>query len=138
VSPVRGWRLTTYFGLLVLVVAVAAAAAIVYVFVQTDRDSRHAAKKDTSFAARTAAKDLGDGIALLQATVANVSASANVEQAASQASCTLTFGLSGGLGRGHVDILRPDGSVACSSRPRSGAKPLAGYAGATWLGRAKG
>jgi PAS domain S-box-containing protein len=136
-SPVRGLRLTVYFALLGLLVAVAAAAAIVYVFVQTDRDSRHAAKKNTNFAARTAAKDLADGLALIQATVANVAATPNVEQSAEQPTCALTFGLSGGLGHGHVDVIRPDGSVACSSRARSGTTPLTGYTGATWLARAK-
>jgi PAS domain S-box-containing protein len=131
-STNRGWGLTVYFALLVGVVALAATAAGVYVFVQTDRDSRHAAERDASFAAGAAAKDIGNGIATLEATTAGLAATPNIEQAAEQATCTLTFGLSGGLNRGHVDILRPDGSVACSSRTR-GNSPLKGYAGAGWL-----
>jgi PAS domain S-box-containing protein len=130
-----GWRLTVYFALLVAVVAVAAGAATVYVFVQTDRDSRHTAEHNAAFAATTAAKDLASGVATLKATVSNLAATPSIDQAAEQSSCTLTFGLSGGLGSGHIDIIRPDGSVACSSRPRQGKAPLEGYAGAEWLKR---
>jgi two-component system cell cycle sensor histidine kinase/response regulator CckA len=134
-EPARpGWRLTAYFAVLVAVVALAAAAASVYVYVQTDRDSRHAAEDRAQFAASTAAKQLAESIATLKATVAGLAATPNIEQAAAQPTCTLTFAL-GDLSRGHVDIVRPDGSVACSSRPRAGNKPLAGYAGADWLGK---
>ena len=131
----RGWRLTVYFALLVGAVALAAAAATVYVFVQTDRDSRRTAESNARFAARTAAKQLGDGIATLKTTVASLAAAPNIEQAAAQPACTLTFDL-GDLSRGHIDVLQPDGSVACSSRPREdGGKALAGYEGADWLAR---
>ena len=61
----------------------------------------------------------------LKTTVTGLAATPNVDQAAEQPSCTLSFGL-GGLSRGHVDVIRPDGSVACSSRPREGKAPLAG------------
>jgi PAS domain S-box-containing protein len=133
----RGWRLTAYFAVLVGVVAFAAAAASVYVFVQTDRDSRRDAENRAQFAASTAAKQLGDGIATLRATVAGLAATPNIEQAAAQPTCTLAFNL-GDLSRGHVDVLRPDGTVACSSRPRAGTKPLSGYAGAAWLDKVGG
>ena len=134
----RAWRLTSYFALLVAVMAVAAAAALVYVFVQTDRDSRAAALKDATFSAQAAVRDLGTGVATLRATVASLAATPNIDQAALQPSCTLSFGLSGGLSRGHVDILKPDGSVACSSRPRAGKAPPKGYAGSGWLKRVRG
>ena len=129
----RGWRLTAFFALPVAVFAFAAAAATVYVFVQTDRDSRSTAERSATFAARAAAKDLGNGVATLEATTAGLVATPNIDQAATQPSCTLTFGSTGGLSRGHVDILKPDGSVSCSSRPRTGKAPLQGYGGAAWL-----
>jgi PAS domain S-box-containing protein len=135
-SGARGRRLPVYFGLLVGLVALAAAAAVGYVFVQTDRDSRRTAESDARFAAVTAAKQLDDGIALLRATVTGIAATPQIEQAASQPACTLTFGL-GDLSRGHVEVLRPDGSVACSSRPRTGTAPLAGYAESEWLTTSK-
>ncbi|MFL5877960.1 MAG: ATP-binding protein [Solirubrobacteraceae bacterium] len=132
VTPSRGWRLKTYFALLVALFCVAAAAASIYVFVQTDRDSRKAAERDASFAATTAARQLGEGVSTIRSTVAGLAATPGIDQAAEQKSCTLSFALEG-LSRGHLDVLRPDGSVSCSSRPRSGAVPRTGYEGAPWL-----
>ena len=132
-SDHRGWRLTVYFALLVAVVAVAAAAATVYVFVQTDRDSRNAARANATFAAHAAAKDLADGAATLHATTASLAQTPNIDAAATDPNCRLTFGSTGGLSDGHVDILKSDGSVSCSSRPHTGKAPLEGYGGAAWL-----
>ena len=121
--------------MLVAVVVVAAGAATIYVFIQADRNSRARAERNATFAARTAAKELGDSVAGIRATVAGVAASPNIDQAAEQASCTLSFGVTGAVNTGHLDILRPDGSVACSSRPREGTPPLEGYAGEEWFQR---
>jgi two-component system cell cycle sensor histidine kinase/response regulator CckA len=129
-APRRGWRLTLYFAALVAVFAVAATAAGIYVFVQTDRDSRGAAESDARFAADTAARQLGEGVATVKATVAGLAATPNIEQAAAMPTCSLSFGV-GELSSGHLDVLRPDGMVACSSR--TGEKPLPGYVGAGWL-----
>jgi two-component system cell cycle sensor histidine kinase/response regulator CckA len=107
-------------------------AAVVYVFVQTGRDSRHTAEANARFAAATAAKELGSGIATLKATVDGIARTPNIEHGAAQPTCQLEFSL-GDLSRGHVDVIRPDGSVACSSRPRPAHGTLAGYAGARWL-----
>src|SRR5882724_7384873 len=91
------------------------------------------AEQNASFAAAAAAKDLGDGVATLKATTASLATTANVDAAATQPSCALTFGSTGSIASGHVDILKSDGSVACSSRPRTGKAPLPGYGGAGWL-----
>ena len=74
-------------------------------------------------------------MASLKQTVASLAATPSIDQAAEQPACTLSFGL-GGLSRGHVDVIRQDGSVACSSREHQGKAPLEGYAGAGWLKRA--
>ncbi len=132
-SSSRGWRLTVYFALLVALVSVAAAAATVYVFVQTDRDSRSTAKKDARYAADLAAKQLGDGIAIIRSTVATLAATPNIDQAALDPTCSLAFSIDNDGYRGHLDVLRPDGSVACSSRRPPGSPPVAGYKGAEWL-----
>jgi hypothetical protein len=129
-APRRGWRLTVHFAALVAVFALAAAAAAVYVFVQTNHDSRAAAESDARFAADTAARQLGDGLATVLATVSGIAATPNIEQAAALPTCSLAFGI-GELSSGHLDVLQPDGSVACSSR--TGEKPLPGYVGAGWL-----
>jgi hypothetical protein len=133
-----GPRLKSYFALLLALFATAAAGATVYVFVQSDRDGRAAAKHDATFAAKTVSKQVGDGVALLQETVQNLVSTPGIEQVYSKpADCTLTFGGTEGLGSGHIDILRSDGSVACSSRTPKGDEPLRGYAGAGWLETAR-
>jgi PAS domain S-box-containing protein len=128
--PQRGWRLTAYFAALVAVVALAAAAGIAYVSIQTDRDSRDSAERSARFAATTAAGQLGEAVATTEGTVSSLAAEPNLETAAERG-CALTFGL-GRLLHGHLAVLRPDGTVACSS-PR-GSVPKAGrYADAPWL-----
>ena len=122
-----------YFALCAAVLLLAAAAAVAYVFVQTDRDSRHVAESDAQYAASTAARQLGSGVATLKATVAQLAATPSIEAAAQQPTFSLAFDISD-LSRGHLDVLRPNGTVACSSRPRSGGKPRAGYEDARWLG----
>src|SRR5262249_9998337 len=122
-STGRGWPLTVYFALLVAVVAIGAAAAIVYVYVQTDRDSRRAAERNAGYSANVAATQLGEGIATVGSTVTGLAKTPNLAQAAEQPTCTLSFDV-GELSTGHLDVLRPDGSVACSSRPRA-ASPAA-------------
>jgi signal transduction histidine kinase/ActR/RegA family two-component response regulator len=104
---------------------------VVYVQVQSGRDARHQARADASFAARAAAKELGDQTALLRATVGQLTANPSVAQAAAHPEgCTLTFGVPG---QGHLDILRPDGAAVCSSRARGRDGRLAGYAGESWV-----
>ena len=49
---------------------VAAGAAVVYGRVQSSADAREAAQADARFAARLAAREIGEGIEVLQSTVA--------------------------------------------------------------------
>lgn len=49
--------------------------------------------------------------------------------------CTLTFAGIGGPDRSHLDLVRPDGTVACSSRPIA-AREGASYGRTSWLRRA--
>lgn len=126
-----------YFALLVVVFAVTSAAATAYVVVQSNRDGRRDAQRDARFAARTAASQLGRSIANLQASVKGVAATPDIEQALKgTGACALQFPPVGGLEAGHVEILRADGTVACSSRPAKGNAPPRGYERATWLRQA--
>ena len=123
--------------LAVLFVATAA-GAVVYVSIQSSRDGRADAEHDARFAARTAAGQLGNGIAVLRATVAQLAANPRVSDAFTRPEeCTLAFAGPDGVETGHIDIVRSDGAVACSSRPRKGGAPLAGYRGEAWLARAR-
>jgi len=131
------WRLKAYFAVLVMVFAVAAAGAAAYVFVQSDRDGRQETERAARFAARTTAEQVGEAVALLRATVESLAATPNLADAFERPEdCTLTFGGSGGIEAGHVDVLRADGSVACSSRPKEDDAPLPGYRGEAWLQQA--
>jgi signal transduction histidine kinase/CheY-like chemotaxis protein len=125
--------LRAYFALPVAVFAATAVGAIVYVSVQSGRDQRSQAVSAARFAARTAAGELGSAVKTLRATVRSVASAPGIERALTDPQqCTLQFQASGGM-TGHIDILRDDGSVACSSRGRSGG----GYGAAAWLGRAR-
>jgi two-component system cell cycle sensor histidine kinase/response regulator CckA len=133
----HGWRLKAYFAVLALLFAAAAAAAAVYVSVQSDRDGRQEAERDARSTAQTTAKEVGEAVAVLRATVENLAATPNLGDAfARPEDCALTFGGAGGVEAGHVDVLRPGGSVACSSRPKEGDAPVPGYRGEAWLQRA--
>jgi two-component system cell cycle sensor histidine kinase/response regulator CckA len=130
---VRGWPLSAYFVVLVGLFVVAAASTALYVSAQTERDGRRAAQADALFAAQTAAKQLGNQLALTEATVAQLASNPQITQVFSQTEpCSLTFGGISGPDRSHLDIVGADGVVACSSRPQSGAKPES-YSAAEWL-----
>jgi signal transduction histidine kinase/ActR/RegA family two-component response regulator len=133
----RGWSLRAHIALLVLVFLLTAAGAIAYVSAQSARDGRRDAEHDARFAARTAARELGGAVATLKATVKSVAGAPQIGRAlTSPQACTLQFEASGGMS-GHIDILRADGSVACSSRTGAAGRSRAGYQRAAWLSRAR-
>src|SRR5438270_4091882 len=130
----RRWaQLRIYFAMLAVSFVAAALAAAAYVDVQTGRDARRGAKADAHHAAAVASKQLGDDLALVRATAAGLAANPQIAGVlAHPAGCTLSFS-AGGAG-GHLDLLRDDGTVACSSLPSG--KRHGGYAGDSWLRRA--
>lgn len=131
----RRWPLRSYFLLLVGLFVAAAASAGVYVEIQTERDGRRAAEVEAKLAAQTAAKQLGSHIDLVQASVRQMAANPQTTQTLIRPEgCSLTFGGIAGPDRSHFDILRADGTVACSSRAPAGTR-LARYAG-SWVRRA--
>jgi PAS domain S-box-containing protein len=130
----RRWGLRAYFALLVVAFVAAAAGATAYVFVQTERDGRDGAERDARSAANTAATQLGSAVTALKTTVNGLAATPQIEKQTlgNPASCVLQFSTPG-TSSGHVDVLRADGTTACSSRPHKGTAPLPGYKGAWWL-----
>ncbi len=134
-----GWPLRAYFALLTLIFCVVAASAAAYVWRQSDRDARAAARSDAAFAARTAAGQLGSTLTDIRLAVTGLGPALRgtpIPKTLSTA-CTLTFGTGRGIEQGHIDVLRPDGVVVCSSRARPGMTSLPGYARASWLARAR-
>jgi PAS domain S-box-containing protein len=131
----RSWPLQAYFALLVAVFVLAAAAGAAYVVVQSERDARSGALRTMGFAGSAAARDLSQGIATVQATVAQLAANPGIAQALTLKKpppCNLSF--STGAGESHLDVVRPDGSVLCSSRT---SKSPVDYGSAGWLTRAR-
>jgi two-component system, cell cycle sensor histidine kinase and response regulator CckA len=130
------WPLSTYFMVLIGLFVAAAVSTALYVNAQTERDARRAAQADARFAAETAAKELGTQLQLTQATVAQLASNPQITDTFSQSQpCSLTFGGIGGPDRSHLDIVRADGVVACTSRPQTGREPRR-YDEAEWMQRA--
>jgi signal transduction histidine kinase/CheY-like chemotaxis protein len=124
--PLRG-----YLAGLVVLFALGAGAAALYGRAQAENDARDAARADARFGARLAAREIGTGVKLLRDTVAGAAANPGVFQAyAHPKECALAFGGTDAYTTGHVDLVRKDGSIACSSSARHG-----DYAHAPWLSR---
>jgi PAS domain S-box-containing protein len=127
-----------YFAVPVAVFVLAAGAAALYVHVQGGRDARAEAERDARFAARTAARQLASDLGTLRTSLRGLAANPQVGRTFSEPQgCTLTYTGYGDRDRGHLDILRNDGRVVCSSRERSASGGLGSYAGAPWLARAR-
>jgi signal transduction histidine kinase/ActR/RegA family two-component response regulator len=135
----RRWSVGAYVALLLAIVAGVAAASSVYVAVQAERDARAEARRVSAYAAETAASQLATGLEVLRATVERLAANPQLPAVFQDPrGCTLSFAAAGAFQTGHLDILRRDGSVACSSRAPAGGKPLVGYRGEAWLREAAG
>jgi PAS domain S-box-containing protein len=120
--------------LLVSLFVVAAAAAAYYVHVQTERDDLRAAEASARFAADSVARQLDEEIRLIQGTVAQLAASPGATKSfTASGDCSLTFGGLGGQDGSHLDIVRADGAVTCTSSPAE--RPL-DYAATDWARRA--
>ncbi|HLH65567.1 MAG TPA: ATP-binding protein [Solirubrobacteraceae bacterium] len=129
-----GWprpRLGTLLGALVGVFVLAGLAGTLYVHARSDRDARAQALSEATFAARGAASMLSQDLGDVRPTLAGLAASpaTGPEVLAHPANCQLTFSQGGAIA-GHLDILRPDGAVACSSAPDHNG---AGYEHQPWL-----
>jgi two-component system, cell cycle sensor histidine kinase and response regulator CckA len=129
------WPIRAHFVVLLAIVFATAIAASWVVESTTTRDHRRAAYADAGFAARTASKQLGDYLALVNTTVAQLAANPRIAQVFQHpAGCALTFAGLGGPDKSHVDIIDAAGKVACSSHPKAAGHDT--YAGATWLSAA--
>jgi two-component system, cell cycle sensor histidine kinase and response regulator CckA len=126
------WPLRAYFVLLALVFGFAAVGGTLYVNRQAEDRARSDAAKETKFAARTAATQFGNHVSVLKETVAQLAANPGIGQVFSKPEgCSLTYQGLGGPDRGHIDIVRADGAVLCSSRKLGDARAV--YAGSAWL-----
>jgi hypothetical protein len=130
----RGWPLRADFAVVGLLVILLGAAAGAFVHLRSDEDARQAAEADASFAARKAAAQITSGLDIIKvasagSTVANAPSLA--QDFANPSGCHLGNAPVGAFDTTRIDLVRLDGSVACSSR-----KPVASgtmFAGQSWL-----
>jgi two-component system, cell cycle sensor histidine kinase and response regulator CckA len=131
----RPWPLKAYFAVLLGLFVIAAGAAALFVHYQATRDARQTATADAQFSAKTAAAQLGQEVALVKASAANLAANPQIAHTvAHPAGCTLTFG--GAATKDHLEILDANGKSVCTSRHFPGAK-IADYGNAPWLAKAR-
>ncbi|MEV1289525.1 PAS domain S-box protein [Micromonospora sp. NPDC049679] len=121
---------------LVVLFIVAGATSSAYQHAEADGEARRAAVGDAVFGARLAARDISEALAALQKVIVETGANPAIEQAfapgVDPSGCSLSFTGIGAFKTGHLDIVRSDGRVICSSL-----KNNAGYRGASWLARAR-
>jgi PAS domain S-box-containing protein len=130
-SPNRSWPLRADFAAIAVLVIVVAVAAGAFVHVQSESDAKQAALADASFAANRAAKQIALGFETFRAVSASTAGSPSIGQIfASPSACNLGYAPIAAFDTGHIDIVRLDGSVVCSSL--KAAAPST-YAGAAWL-----
>jgi two-component system, cell cycle sensor histidine kinase and response regulator CckA len=132
----RPWPLRMYFALLFVLLVGIAVFRVAYLDHEGATDAREEAARDADYSANAAAKQLGEYLTLLQTTTQSLGANPQIAQVlASPEQCTLTFSGIGGADRSHLDLLRADGTVACSSQ-RDAASEDGGYGQADWFQRA--
>jgi PAS domain S-box-containing protein len=122
-------------GLVVLFMAVAA-VNVVYQRQASLRNARQSALAGAGYAAQVAADQIGTTLTTARAEVAAVATQPSIRQAfgpAGATGCALQFGGAAEFSTGHIDIVRADGAVVCSSLPP---RRSPGYAGAKWLAAA--
>jgi PAS domain S-box-containing protein len=130
-------KLRTYFAGLIALFAAAALAGVFYARHESDQNATSQALEEAGFAARSAARVIGEGVSILQTALAGVANDPAVPRLlAHPASCQLSWGPAGAFPLGHFDIAKPDGAIVCSSLG-STARRGRPYAGQPWFGAAR-
>jgi PAS domain S-box-containing protein len=129
-----GWSLRNYMALFMGVLLAVAVIAGFAVRTMAEMDARQSASADATYAAQRAANQLKAGFDAISALSLPLVADPAVAQLfADPSKCGIGYAPIAPFGTGHIDIVRLDGSVVCSSRKgvSSGTFPM--YDGQTWL-----
>jgi diguanylate cyclase (GGDEF)-like protein len=130
----RPWSVRTYLVVIVAAAVVAVATASAYGFLWSAGAARDAAMDDMSLQAERAASAAAEAVATAQQTVAGLAGQPGLRKVfAKPDDCSLAA--SAGL---RVDIVAPDGGVACSSDPSPAVVAAGVHRGSDWLGAALG
>jgi len=130
----HGWSLRSYMALFMTVLIAVAGGAAVAVRGMAEQDARQSASVDADFAARRAATQLKatfDQISSLSTPLAKDPSIAAVFDDPTK--CSIGYASLAPFTTGHIDFVRLDGSVICSSsKTSSPGRPLT-YKGQSWL-----
>jgi diguanylate cyclase (GGDEF)-like protein len=122
---------------IVVVTLLAMVATTLYAFAGNARHARAVAQRDARYHARLAAdtldKSATNAIASLEKIVASPSIAAAMR---TPDKCTLNASGIDDFAQMHLDLVRADGAVLCSSLAAHGAPPGATHAGAEWVAEA--
>ena len=130
----RGWSLRHYMSFFMLALLSVAVVAALAVRSLAEQDARQSAARDASFAAQRAASQLKSGFDQISAVSIPLARDPSIGQLfADPTKCNLGYAPLGAFTTGHIDILRLDGSVVCSSNKSAGARSSPIYQGQTWL-----
>jgi PAS domain S-box-containing protein len=128
--PFRG-----YLALVMLLSVAVAASGAQYGRSLSEREARQAASADAQVDARLAATEIGDALAEVEKAMAQAAATPGIDRIlVDPTGCSLSYTAVGPFTNGRIDIVRADGSIACSSDASSTSGP--GYRGADWIDRA--
>lgn len=126
-------KLRTYFAGLIALFAAAALVGVFYARHESDQNATNEALDEAGFAARSAARVIGEGVGIIRSTLAGVASDPALEPLLAHPSrCQLNWGPVGAFPSGHFDIARPDGSIVCTSLGVA-ARRGRPYAGQSWF-----
>jgi PAS domain S-box-containing protein len=133
-APRAGWSLRLYMALFMGVLLVVAAIAGLAVRTIAEQDARQSASVDVSYAAERAAKQLKAGLDVITNVSAPIASDSTTAQIyANPSGCSLGYAPIGVFATGHVDLIRYDGSIVCSSNKSAVAGSSQIYKGDAWL-----
>src|ERR1700738_1245737 len=134
VADRKGWSLRNYMALFTGVLIAVAALAGLAVRGQSEMDARQSASADASFAAQRAAAQLKAGFDIVQKVSVPLAADpAMATVFADPTKCGISFAPVGGFDTAHIDVVRLDGSIVCSSLKSASPGPFPVYQGQNWL-----
>ncbi|HEY8863498.1 MAG TPA: ATP-binding protein [Candidatus Dormibacteraeota bacterium] len=127
----RGWPLQADFAVIALLVLLVGVAAGAFVHLRSEADAKKSAVLDASFAADRAARQIKFGFDTYESITVPLAKSSIWKQVfADPTLCGISYAPIASFDTGHVDIIRLDGSVVCSSLGKGSTTT---YAGQAWL-----
>ena len=128
-----GWPLRRYMAFFVGALLIVALGAAFLVRITVEQNARQSASDDAAFAANHAVAALNGGFDVVASASSPVlDPVAAAQLFANPSNCQIGFAPIGAFGSGHIDLVRSDGSILCSSvKSTAGSAPV--YADQSWM-----